>query len=268
MLNVRGISWEKRKELLTFAIQRYQPDLVILDGMKDLMLDINDATQASVTTEDLMLCSQLNKCCIVNVLHQNKSEADRNMRGSIGTELSNKAFEAFECEVMGGKDDDEDGEETFVIKHAMSRKKRARRKLYYRLNDNNLPEQCSKPDAQSRKAKQGATPKATGTVAVAPEVKWEAFNRDYLIFHEKNGKAGKCPWEWNLAKLFRDAFENRTQRPYAQVMGAALRISRIQDKEYYYCRYKEACEAGIIVEFKHPEKGDTWVELKTEGLPF
>ena len=268
VLNVRGIGWEKRKELLTFAIQRYQPDLVILDGMKDLMLDINDATQASVTTEDLMLCSQLNKCCIVNVLHQNKSEADRNMRGSIGTELTNKAFEAFECEVMGGKDDDEEGEETFVIKHAMSRKKRARRRLYYRLNDNNLPEQCSKPDTQSRKTKQGATPKAVGTVAIAPEVKWEAFNHDYLIFHEKNGKAGKCPWEWNLAKLFREAFENHTQRPYAQVMGAALRLSKIQDKNYYYERYKEACRAGIIVEFKHPEKGDTWVELKTEGLPF
>ena len=268
VLNVRGIGWEKRKELLTFAIQRYKPDLVILDGMKDLMLDINDATQASVTTEDLMLCSQLNKCCIVNVLHQNKSEADRNMRGSIGTELTNKAFEAFECEVMGGKDDDEEGEETFVIKHAMSRKKRARRRLYYRLNDDNLPEQCSKPDVQSRKAKQGATPKATGTVAIAPEVKWEAFNHDYLIFHEKNGKAGKCPWEWNLAKLFREAFENHTQRPYAQVMGAALRLSKIQDKNYYYERYKEACRTGIIMEFKHPEKGDTWVELKTEGLPF
>lgn len=268
VLNVRGIGWEKRKELLTFAIQRYQPDLVILDGMKDLMLDINDATQASVTTEDLMLCSQLNKCCIVNVLHQNKSEADRNMRGSIGTELSNKAFEAFECEVIGGKDDDEDGEETFVIKHAMSRKKRACRRLYYRLNDDNLPEQCSKPDTQSRKTKQGAGPKDAGTVAIAPEVKWEAFNHDYLIFHEKNGKAGKCPWEWNLAKLFREAFENHTQRPYGQVMGAALRLSKIQDKNYYYERYKEACRAGIIVEFKHPEKGDTWVELKTEGLPF
>ena len=268
VLNVRGIGWEKRKELLTFAIQRYQPDLVILDGMKDLMLDINDATQASVTTEDLMLCSQLNKCCIVNVLHQNKSEADRNMRGSIGTELSNKAFEAFECEVIGGKDDDEDGEETFVVKHAMSRKKRARRRLYYRLNDDNLPEQCSKPDTQTRKTKQGAGPKDAGTVAIAPEVKWEAFNHDYLIFHEKNGKAGKCPWEWNLAKLFREAFENHTQRPYGQVMGAALRLSKIQDKNYYYERYKEACRAGIIVEFKHPEKGDTWVELKTEGLPF
>ena len=185
-----------------------------------------------------------------------------------GTDYNANRCVTIRSEVMGGKDDDEEGEETFVIKHAMSRKKRARRRLYYRLNDDNLPEQCSKPDTQSRKTKQGATPEAVGTVAIAPEVKWEAFNHDYLIFHEKNGKAGKCPWEWNLAKLFREAFENHTQRPYGQVMGAALRLSKIQDKNYYYERYKEACRAGIIVEFKHPEKGDTWVELKTEGLPF
>ena len=124
-----------------------------------------------------MLCSQINKCCIVNVLHQNKSEADRNMRGSIGTELTNKAFEVFECEVMGGKDDEEEQNETFVIKHAMSRKKRSRRKLYYRLNEQDLPELCSKPESQPRNEKgQFMSPKAAGTVAMAPEVKWDQFN--------------------------------------------------------------------------------------------
>lgn len=266
VLNVRGIGWEKRKELLQFAIQYYHPDLVILDGTKDLMLDINDATQATVTTEDLMLCSQINSCCIVNVLHQNKSEADRNMRGSIGTELTNKAFEAFECEVVGGKDDDESQEETFVIKHAMSRKKRSRMKLYYRLNDDDLPEQCSKPESQPRNEKgQFMSPKTAGAVAMAPEVKWESFNKAYLIYHEQDGDGS---WEWNLAKLFADAFEHRTQRPYTQVMGAALRLSKIKDKDYYYERYKEAMKVGYIEEFKHPETGATWVELKTDGLPF
>ena len=266
VLNVRGIGWEKRKELLQFAIHHYKPDLVILDGTKDLMLDINDATQATVTTEDLMLCSQINSCCIVNVLHQNKSEADRNMRGSIGTELTNKAFEAFECEVIGGKDDEEEQDEVFVIKHAMSRKKRSRRKLYYRLNDQDLPEQCSKPDTQPRNAKgQFVSPKSAGTIAIAPEEKWEAFNKNYLIFEEENGKT-IC--KWDLVKLFRDAFEHHDQRPYNQLMGAVLRMSNIKDKQYYYDRYKDAQQLGLIMEFKHPEKGDTWVELRTDALPF
>lgn len=270
VLNVRGIGWEKRKELLVFAIQRYKPDLVILDGIKDLMLDINDATQATVTVEDLMLCAQLNKCCIVNVLHQNKAESDRNMRGSIGTELSNKAFEAFECEVIGGKDDDEDDdqEETFAVKHAMSRKKRSRRRLYYRLNDQDLPEQCKKPDTQPREPNGRFTykkPVQAATVAMTPEVKWDTFNQQYLVSRVVDGVT---QWGWNLAKLFNDAFEHHSQRPYSQVMGAALRISGIQDKQYYYSRYKEACQAGIIMEFKHPETGQTWVELKTDALPF
>ena len=264
VLNVRGIGWEKRKELLQFAIKRYEPNLVILDGIKDLMLDINDATQATATTEDLMLSAQLNRCCIVNVLHQNKSEADRNMRGSIGTELTNKAFEVFECEVMGAKDDDEDLEEIFVVKHAMSRKKRSKRKLYYRLNDQDLPEQCSKPERQPRNEKgQFISPKSSSTVAIAPEVKWDSFNKIYLVYHDEDKT-----WEWNLKKLFTDAFENHSQRPYRQVMGAVLKLSNIHDKNYYYNRYKDALQQKIISEFKHPEKCETWVELKTEALPF
>ena len=266
VLNVRGIGWEKRKELLQFAIHQYKPDLVILDGTKDLMLDINDATQATVTTEDLMLCSQINRCCIVNVLHQNKSEADRNMRGSIGTELTNKAFEAFECEVIGGKDDEDEQDEVFVIKHAMSRKKRSRRKLYYQLNDQDLPELCSKPDEQTRNAKgQFASPKPAGTVAIAPDEMWGQFNNIYLVYEEENGQT-TC--KWDLVKLFRDAFEHRDQRPYNQLMAAVMRMGNIKDKNYYYDRYKDAQQLGVIKEFRHQEKGDTWVELKADPQLF
>ena len=188
------------------------------------------------------------------------------MRGSIGTELTNKAFEAFECEVVGGKDDEEEQDEVFVIKHAMSRKKRSRRKLYYRLNDQDLPEQCSKPDAQPRNAKgQFASPKPAGTVAIAPDEMCGTFNKIYLIYEEEDGKT-TC--KWDLVKLFRDAFEHHTQRPYYQLMGAVMRMGNIKDKQYYYNRYKEAQQLGVIMEFKHPEKGDTWVELKTDALPF
>ena len=242
-LNVRGIGWEMRKELLQYAIQQYKPDLVILDGTKDLMVDINDATQATDTIESLMSCAQLNKCCIVNVLHQNKAESDRNMRGSIGTELTNKAFEAFECELVGGKDDDdEDQEETFVIKHAMSRKKRARRKLYYHLNDQNLPEVCGKPDIQPRNEKgQFMSKRAATKVHLAPA---------------------------ELTRLFTASFENHQQRPFSHLMAAVLRLGKLEGKEAYYDLYSEALQQGIIEAFKHPQTGKTWVELKTEALPF
>ena len=84
------------------GIRTIRPDICIIDGIKDLMTDINDAVQATLIMEKLMALAKELNCCIVCVLHQNKSEQDRNMRGSIGTELTNKAFEVFQCETIDG----------------------------------------------------------------------------------------------------------------------------------------------------------------------
>jgi hypothetical protein len=69
-------------------------------------------------------------------------------------------------------------------------------------------------------------------------------------------------------KLFRDAFEHRDQRPYNQLMAAVMRMGNIKDKNYYYDRYKDAQQLGVIKEFRHQEKGDTWVELKADPQLF
>ena len=256
VLNVRGIGWEKRKNLLPMAITEFKPDLVILDGTKDLMLDINDATQATTTTEDLMLQAQLNKCCIVNVLHQNKSEADRNMRGSIGTELTNKAFEGYQCEYI-------EDSNIFKVQQSFSRKQRIKRKMYYQLNEEGLPTECNDYSEQPRDPNgRYASPKSASTVSMLPELKWETFNPNYYI------KTGEGKYEWKLSQLFEDAFEGRASRPYNHVMGAALRLSHIVDKRLYYALYKEAQQLGYVKQTKHPETGETWVELIVNQIPF
>jgi len=228
VLNVRGIGWEKRKNLLSLAIAEFKPNLVILDGTKDLMLDINDATQATITTEELMHCAQINKCCIVNVLHQNKNEADRNMRGSIGTELTNKAFEGYQCEYIEESD-------VFKVQQSFSRRERIKRKMYYRLDDQGKPTECTDYSEQPR---------------------------------DEKGRYMSNKPNIDLAKLFEAAFESQTSRAYAQVMGAAMRISKITDKEEYYSLYKEALQRGYIKQTRHPDNGTTWVELLVNQLPF
>ena len=65
--------------------------MVVLDGVRDLMADINDGVNAQAIVEKLMRLAQDTNCCIVCVLHQNKGNEDRNPRGWIGTELMNKA---------------------------------------------------------------------------------------------------------------------------------------------------------------------------------
>ena len=97
VFNVRREPWRERLPLLEVAIEEYHPDLVVVDGIRDLVNDINDGELSQEVLELLMRLASEQHCCIVSLLHQNKSPEDRNLRGWIGTELTNKAFEVFEC---------------------------------------------------------------------------------------------------------------------------------------------------------------------------
>lgn len=134
--NLRGLGYETRRELIEVAINALHPDLVIIDGIKDLVTDINDAVQATQIMEQLMMLAQKNNCCIVNVLHQNKSEADHNMRGSIGTELTNKAFEVYRCEFI-------EDSETFKVTQCLSRRMRMKSKIFYQLENDGQVVDCT-----------------------------------------------------------------------------------------------------------------------------
>ena len=134
--NLRGLGYETRRELMEVAINTLHPDLVIIDGIKDLVTDINDAIQATQIMEQLMMLAQKNNCCIVNVLHQNKSEADHNMRGSIGTELTNKAFEVYRCEFI-------EDSETFKVTQCLSRRMRMKSKIFYQLENDGQVVDCT-----------------------------------------------------------------------------------------------------------------------------
>jgi KaiC/GvpD/RAD55 family RecA-like ATPase len=93
VFNVRAVEWKERRSLLKEAVERYGPDLVIVDGIRDLVNDINDGVLAQEVMEELLHLATQKNCCIVCVLHQNKGSEYHNLRGWIGTELMNKAFE-------------------------------------------------------------------------------------------------------------------------------------------------------------------------------
>lgn len=135
VFNVRGEQYSDRLALLELAVERYQPDLVILDGIRDLVADINDGVVAQDVVERLMRLASQNRCCIVCVLHQNKSIEDRNLRGWIGTELKNKAFEVYECT--------KSAERIFSWAQTDTRKYDIADKLQFSVNDEGLPYQCT-----------------------------------------------------------------------------------------------------------------------------
>ena len=89
----------------------FRPDIAIIDGIRDFIPDFNDVVEsAEIVLECMRLSSGVSAeqarkkglterppCCVCCILHQNKPKDDNNMRGHLGTELSNKAGEAWEA---------------------------------------------------------------------------------------------------------------------------------------------------------------------------
>ncbi len=78
------------------------------------MNDINDGILSQQVIERLMNLASETECCIVSILHQNKASEDKNLRGWIGTELTYKSFEVYECS--------KDTDRIFSVKQTMTRK--------------------------------------------------------------------------------------------------------------------------------------------------
>ena len=239
--NLRGLGFEKRGKMVNVAIRTIKPDICIIDGIKDLMTDINDAVQATRIMEQLMALAKEFNCSIVCVLHLNKSEQDRNMRGSIGTELTNKAFEVFQCEMISEKDKTD----TFKVTQTYSRKQKMKQNFYYRINDEGLPEWC--PDYQEQ-------PRDDQGRWMSP--------KDMSVSSEE------VKSDMDLHKLFTTAMEGRSQRPFGEVMAIALKKCGVIDAKAYYHYLDLAVRQKIVHREVHPETGATWIVLDDNVLPF
>lgn len=86
-------AFRKRWRLIRSAIDILQPDIVFIDGVRDIIGDFNDNAQSSQLVQELMALAEKNGICIWNVLHMNPrpgNDDESKMRGHLGTELGNK----------------------------------------------------------------------------------------------------------------------------------------------------------------------------------
>ncbi|MGV6946694.1 AAA family ATPase [Sphingobacterium mizutaii] len=90
-ISLREYPTKERINIIEYALFKYADriGLVIIDGIRDLVYDINNATEATEITNKFMKWSQELNIHIHTVLHLNKG--DDNTRGHLGTELNNKA---------------------------------------------------------------------------------------------------------------------------------------------------------------------------------
>ena len=86
--------YKRRYQLIKMAIEVVHPDVVFIDGLRDLLASINDEEAGTQILDELASLAEEQRMCIWCALHQNPSrkndEDDMKMRGWIGTELGNK----------------------------------------------------------------------------------------------------------------------------------------------------------------------------------
>lgn len=219
VFNVRGVAWKERRDLLCEAVTRCMPDLVIVDGIRDLVNDINDGVLAQEVMEELMHLATQHDCCIVCVLHQNKSGEDHNLRGWIGTELMNKAFEVYSCEKLLPQ-------RIFSLEQTLTRKYDIERTMYFEVGDDGLPVSCGVPTDGGSKDKADGYPQ---------------LNADY-IRHDEHDQ-----WQVDVRRLFSDAIGGRQQVTGAELRSEVCRLSNIRSWKFYNSLLEQAVNSEVIM---------------------
>ena len=106
----------ERWRLIKNAIEVFHPDIVFVDGIRDLVNDFNSNEESSALINEMMSLASQHNMCIWNVLHMNPrpgNDDESKMRGHLGTELSNKVSDTL---VSIKKKDASTGEVTFTVK--------------------------------------------------------------------------------------------------------------------------------------------------------
>lgn len=101
-----------RYEFISQTIAHDKPDLVFIDGIADLIYNYNDVIESQRLVNRLAALANKHNCAMVVVMHQNKGQRDKNMKGHLGTMLNQKCSDVFSVEKCGG---------IFVVSNTISR---------------------------------------------------------------------------------------------------------------------------------------------------
>ena len=223
IFNVRAVEWKQRRSLLLEAVRMCEPDLVIIDGIRDLVNDINDGVLAQEVMEELLHLATEKQCCIACVLHQNKSGEDHNLRGWIGTELTNKAFEIYTCEKLPHR--------IFKFEQDNSRKYDWERELYFTVDDDGLPIESDEPEQE----KENRNDK---------KEKFPPLNLEYIVTSADD----KRGWHFDVEKIIRDVMGGTERIQASTLREGVMKLTHIENPYTYNDILREAIENKLIVQ--------------------
>ena len=93
---LRKMDMAKRWQFIQDRVSEEHPDLLIIDGIADLIADFNNIGESQEIIGKLMATSTEFNLSIIFVLHTNKSKEDNNMKGHLGTMAVQKCSDVFE----------------------------------------------------------------------------------------------------------------------------------------------------------------------------
>ena len=230
VFNVRAMTAEERNKMLGVAIESYRPDIVIVDGIADLLADINDGPKAIELISELLRLADKNNCNITVNIHLNRSGEKSNLRGWLGSMLLQKAFEVFNCAKVFKTD-------ALSVELFMSRKVNESVTFYYKINNQGLPESTEEPDTQQRDE--------NGRFVSQEAQKGRSglkFNSDYQRDDSDSDKG----WSWDLRRLFSDAMQNSAMMGYDDLKTRVMKLGNIIRSSYYETVFAMAEEQGFV----------------------
>lgn len=114
---------KERLTVIDYWVERWAPDVIVLDGLRDVVHDFNDNAESTDIINRLMGLAEERNVCIWNALHYNPRpgmDDVSKMRGHLGTELGNKVTDTF---VSSKTKDAQTGIVTFKAKQTDARSK-------------------------------------------------------------------------------------------------------------------------------------------------
>lgn len=232
VFNIRSAEVDQRYDLIAEGVGAYHPDIVIIDNIRDLIHDINDGQKAQELIEKLMHMATQQRCNVVCVLHQNRSNDNRGMRGWLGTEMMNKVFEVFVCRKVRQK---QGVKPTFMVEQEMTRKYDIDEPLCYQMDDRGLPVAADMPNLQPRNER--------GQFASYGKAKVDTLNSAYIIQQPDNAET---PWRWDLRKLFGTVMGSCATMGYQDLMRAVMDEAHIRQRNYYEKVFSMAEEERVV----------------------
>lgn len=204
VINLRNLGAQERLTKVQELVVAGKYDVIVLDGIKDLTIDINDNKETDKVMSSMLSMLIPYNIAILTVLHENPSKDDNKMRGTLGTELLNKSYSVIEISL------DKDAQ-VFNIKTSDSRSK-SPNPWAFRFNDDDELEETT--PTLEKTSSQGAP-------ILTKEEKEERKYRQFLKAFEDNPNLSLTK-EDIVIKLMKktDMSENTAKRRFNQYKTA------------------------------------------------